>query len=91
MGSSRADETSLKSRIFKTANLAQVPVTITDQEGDETSLTLRFAGRTTAAKHFVLVTLKLGLTTLKATLTVNCEKIVVGSILAKTIREAVEN
>jgi len=91
--SERADQSSLKSRIFETANVAQVPITEPDGDKDEEedNLLLKFAGRTTAGKNFVLVTLKVGLSSLKATLTVNCEKIVVGSLLAKSLREAIEN
>ena len=90
--SERADQSSLKSRIFETANVAQVPITEPDGDRDEEdTLHLKFAGRTSAGKNFVLVTLKVGLLSLKATLTVNCEKIVVGCLLAKSLREAIEN
>ena len=71
------------------ANVAQVPIS-SDQEGSGEIL-LKFAGRTTAGKNFVLITMKVCPNSLKASLIVNCEKIVVGSLLAKSIRQAIEN
>ena len=86
--SARVDQSSLKTRVFEVANVAQVPSS--DQEGSG-EIQLKFAGRTTAGKNFVLITMKVCPNSLKASLTVNCEKIVVGSLLAKSIRQAIEN
>ena len=86
--SARVDQSSLKTRVFEVANVAQVPSS--DQEGSG-GILLKFAGRTTAGKNFVLIAMKVCPNSLKASLTVNCEKIVVGSLLAKSIRQAIEN
>ncbi len=79
--SAASDEATIKKRVYETANVMQVP--------SLESGSLKFAGTTVANKSWVLMNLKHleG----KATLTVNCEKIVIGSMLAKEIRQSLES
>ena len=52
---------------------------------------LKFAGQTLAAKALVLVTVKMtGDDAGSVGLVINCEKIVIGSMLAKDIKKALE-
>ena len=77
--SSKLSETSpeaVKSAVREAANMAQVPST--------DSQTLRFAGVTFATSLPVLVTVELG-----SKITVNSEKMVINSVLLKTIKEAI--
>ncbi|CAN7998896.1 unnamed protein product [Ixodes hexagonus] len=49
---------------------------------------LRFAGQTLASASLVLVSIQLSESTRKGSLTVNCEKMVIGSMLLKELKEA---
>ena len=52
---------------------------------------LKFAGQTLAAKALVLVTVKMtGGAAGSVGLVINCEKMVIGSMLAKEIKKALE-
>jgi AP-3 complex subunit beta len=50
---------------------------------------LKFAGQTLASKSLVLVQIKLGDTS-DAEIVINCEKIVIGSMLVKEIKKLLE-
>ena len=76
--SAHADAESIKRRIYRATNVLQVP-----SDGR-----LKFAGRTLAGGCLVLVSVELA--NEKAELTINCEKIVVGSMLAKEIKQRLE-
>ena len=79
--SASTDEASIKKKIYETANVLQVPALNASEDG------LKFAGQTTANHSLVLITFKVNANA-KATLTVNCEKIVIGNMLAKEISQA---
>jgi AP-3 complex subunit beta len=82
-----ADEAGIKKKIYEVANVLQVPnIAVVESEAGGGSL--NFAGQTTAAKCLVLVTLKIK--EKAAELTINCEKIVIGSMLAKELKTAFE-
>jgi len=78
--SAHADEDSIKKRIYQAANVIQVPST---EEG-----VIKFAAQTLTSRSLALVRLTTDGTATK--LTINCEKIVVGSMLAKELKEALE-
>ena len=63
-------------------NPVQVPST---DEG-----VLKFAGQTLATKALVLITAKMAAEGNEIGLVINCEKIVIGSMLAKEIKKALE-
>ena len=73
--------TQLQSAITKTANLGQVPTSASNS--------LSFAGQTLSQKCDVL--LKMKYSDDKAEITVNCEKIVIGSMLIKDIKLALSS
>ena len=75
-----SDEAGIKKKVYETANVLQVP-TLHPTE-------LKFAGSTTANQCLVLMTLKVDSEGKKAALTVNCEKIVIGNMLAKEMAKA---
>ena len=68
--------------MYNVANVLQVPSV--NEDGNE--LTLKFAGQTLSNKSLVLITLKMS-QSCEAELVINCEKMVVGSMLAKEIKE----
>jgi len=72
------DLKSIMSRTYQAANILQVP-------SSDSSL-LRFAGQTVSGKSLVLVTLDQG----KSQLQVSCEKMVIGSMLSREIKAALE-
>eukprot|EP00090_Calanus_glacialis_P025590 TRINITY_DN4005_c0_g1_i1.p1 TRINITY_DN4005_c0_g1~~TRINITY_DN4005_c0_g1_i1.p1 ORF type:complete len:1074 (-),score=457.80 TRINITY_DN4005_c0_g1_i1:225-3446(-) len=76
--STHSDAKSVRQRIYNTANILQVPSGDTDH--------LLFAGQTVSGGSLVL--LSLGLDTM--VLTVNTEKIVLGNMLVKEIKTALE-
>ena len=81
--SALSDEAGIKKKVYETANVVQVPSVL--ESGD---LTIKFAGRTTATSSYVLLTLvKQGT---DAKVSVNCDKIVIGSMLVKEIKKAFE-
>lgn len=75
------DKSSLRSKIFEVANVAAI------SHNDDENILL-FAGQTMNSKNLVLITV----TRVEdsATITVNCEKVVVGSILINEIRDAIK-
>uniref|UniRef100_A0A1Q3FFZ8 AP-3 complex subunit beta n=1 Tax=Culex tarsalis TaxID=7177 RepID=A0A1Q3FFZ8_CULTA len=73
---------SLHQRIFEVANVANIPST------DESQLL--FAGQTMSSKSLVLIVLQLKESS-GCTLTVNCDKMVVGSMLLNEIKAALKN
>jgi len=77
--SAACDAKSICSRIYQAANLLQVPCS-------DTSL-LRFAGQTLSGKCLVLVSVQ---SEGEASITVNCEKMVIGNMLNKEIKAALE-
>nr|CAD7396285.1 unnamed protein product [Timema cristinae] len=65
-------------RVFEAANVAAIPSTELD--------TLRFAGQTLSSKSLVLVTVKRPESAAQANISINCEKMVVGSMLLNEIK-----
>ncbi len=82
--SAASDEATVRRRVFEAANVIQVPST---EEGE--GAVLKFSGQTLASKALVLVRIRLEGTTAK--LDINCEKIVVGSMLAKELKSKLES
>ena len=74
----------VRKRVYEAANVLAVPCS--SEDGDE----LRFVGKTLSAGVTVLVTIKLDASGDGADIGINCEKIVVGSMLAKEIKAALE-
>uniref|UniRef100_A0A131YK87 AP-3 complex subunit beta n=1 Tax=Rhipicephalus appendiculatus TaxID=34631 RepID=A0A131YK87_RHIAP len=70
----------VRQRIYRAANVLVVE--------DEQPGWVRFAGQTLASGSLVLVTVRLAQGSAKATLTVNCDKMVVGSMLMRELRTA---
>nr|CAD7410022.1 unnamed protein product [Timema poppensis] len=65
-------------RVYEAANVAAIPSTELD--------TLRFAGQTLSSKSLVLVTVKRPESAAQANISINCEKMVVGSMLLNEIK-----
>jgi len=86
--SQASDLPTITSRVYKAANLLQVPCS------DLT--TLQFAGKTLSHKHFVLITIvdkantNTDVTTTCKEIIVNTENIVIGSMLLKELKSALE-
>eukprot|EP00095_Tigriopus_kingsejongensis_P009742 maker-scaffold1553_size35894-snap-gene-0.10 protein:Tk09742 transcript:maker-scaffold1553_size35894-snap-gene-0.10-mRNA-1 annotation:"ap-3 complex subunit beta-2" len=80
--SANANKDTVKRKVFEMANVAQVP----SSEDD----ILKFAAQTLAAKALLLITIKLAHSgeDNEAQLTINCEKIVIGSMLGKELKGA---
>lgn len=76
-----AEKKKLQSKIFEIANVAAIPYA--DHEN-----ALDFAGQTMNSKSLVLITIVIAEE--GASITVNCEKVVVGSILSNEIRDAIK-
>ena len=74
-----SDEASIKKKIYESANVLQVPTVENDS--------MKFCGKTVANGCCLLMTLKIEK---PASLTINCEKIVIGNMLAKEIKKAFE-
>ena len=79
--SANADMETLKKKIYETCNVLQVP-SIDDGY-------LKFAGQTLSSSSLLLLLVQLSSTTV--TLSVNCEKIVIGNMLAKDLQVALES
>lgn len=77
------DKRQLQSRIFEMANVAAIA------HGDSTNLLL-FAGQTLSSKSLVLISITLDDEIQNAAITVNCEKLVVGSILMNEIKDSIK-
>ncbi|GIX84543.1 AP-3 complex subunit beta-1 [Caerostris extrusa] len=81
LSSGHSDEKAVIQYVYEAANVAQV------QNNDANCKILRFSGQTPASKCLVLVSIQV-LTNGKATLTVNCEKMIIGSMFFKELKEA---
>ncbi len=79
-GSCPEEPEAVRKRIYEATNVLQVPST--DDE------VMKFAGQTLSTRSLVLVSV--ALVGSEARLTINCEKIVIGSMLAKEIKKALE-
>nr|CAD7200958.1 unnamed protein product [Timema douglasi] len=73
-----ANQKQLCQRVYEAANVAAIPSTELD--------TLRFAGQTLASKSLVLVTVKRPESAAQANISINCEKMVIGSMLLNEIK-----
>lgn len=71
----------LQQRIYEYANVASVPSSVPN--------TLHFAGQTLSSQSLVLITIEMG--DENATVMINCEKMVVGSMLLNEIKAALRN
>ncbi|KDR14139.1 AP-3 complex subunit beta-1 [Zootermopsis nevadensis] len=80
--SSCIDQKTICQRVFEAANVASIPST--------DSKSLRFAGQTLSSKSLVLVTIKI-LENDQANISVNCEKMVIGSMLLNEIKSYLRN
>ncbi|XP_055636661.1 AP-3 complex subunit beta-2 [Toxorhynchites rutilus septentrionalis] len=76
------DKRAMCQRIYEVANVANIPSSGKD--------CLLFAGQTLCYKNLVLITLLVD-EHAESTLTINCEKIVVGSMLLNEIKAAIKN
>lgn len=76
------DKRQLQTRIYEIANVASI-------NHSETSDLLLFAGQTLCSKSLVLISIILG-EDQTASLTVNCEKLVVSSILMNEIKDSIK-
>lgn len=76
-----SDGKALVQYVYEAANVMQVP------NNNQESNVLRFAGQTLSSKCLVLVAVQV-LSNGKASITVNCEKIIIGSMLIKELKEA---
>lgn len=77
------DRRRLQTKIYEIANVASIT------HGDSTDLLL-FAGQTLGSKSLVLISIGLEDENKKASVTVNCEKLVVGSILMNEIKDSIK-
>lgn len=77
------DKRQLQLKIFEIANVAAI------SHGDSANLLL-FAGQTLNSKSLVLISLTLDDETQTVAITVNCEKLVVGSILMNEIKDSIK-
>lgn len=71
----------LQQRIYEFANVASVPSSVPN--------TLHFAGQTLSSQSLVLITIEMG--DENATVMINCEKMVFGSMLMNEIKAALRN
>lgn len=78
----------IRAKIFELANVASVAKTTT---GEASDLVLYFAGQTMSSKSLVLITVQKQDQQNKVSVTVNCEKMVVGSMLLNEIKVAFKN
>lgn len=81
LSSGHSDEKAVIQYVYETANVAQV------QNNEVDCKIIRFSGQTPASKCLVLVSIQV-LTNGKATITVNCEKMIIGSMFFKELKEA---
>lgn len=77
------DKRQLQKRIYEIANVAAIP------RGESNEL-LQFAGQTLTSKSLVMISIALQDESKLASLTVNCEKLVVGSILLTEIKDSIK-
>lgn len=82
--SALSDVVGIKKKIYEVANVVQVPSAL-EAAGD---VAIKFAGRTVATSSLVLLSLFTHGTS--ARLVVNCEKMVIGNMLVKEIKQAFE-
>lgn len=73
---------SLQQKVFQSANLCNIL--------SSTENTVNFAGHTMKSKSLVLVTIAIS-DSCKATITVNCEKMVIGSMLLNELKESLKS
>ncbi len=78
--SAASDEQSVRQKVYEAANVLQVP---SSDQG-----VLKFAGKTMASQALVLVTVRVE--GAGAEVGINCEKMVVGSMLAKELKAKLE-
>ncbi|KAG1662788.1 AP-3 complex subunit beta-1 [Nymphon striatum] len=78
--SGNTDPNAICSRIYQVANVLKVT-------SDSETLTSRFAGQTLSTNSLVLITIKV-LDNNKINVTVNCDKMVIGSMLLKEMKQA---
>ena len=81
--SALSDVVGIKKKIYEVANVVQVPSAL--EAGD---VAIKFAGRTVATSSLVLLSLFTHGTSAK--LVVNCDKMVIGNMLVKEIKQAFE-
>ncbi|XP_035221751.1 AP-3 complex subunit beta-1-like isoform X1 [Stegodyphus dumicola] len=81
LSSGHADEKAVIQYVYEAANVMQV------QNNDKESKILRFSGVTPSTKCLVLISIQV-LNNGKAILTVNCEKMIIGSMFFKELKEA---
>lgn len=77
------DKRQLQSKVYQIANVATI------MHGDSSDLLL-FAGQTLCSKSLVLISIALEDDNRMVSMTVNCEKLVVGSILMNEIKDAIK-
>ena len=78
-----SDDEGIKRKIYESVNVLQVPMVETGSGG------LKFAGKTVSNECLCLITFQRAGSG-KARLIINCEKIVIGNMLAKEVKNAFE-
>ena len=83
----------IRKKVYEAANVLLVPSLDEDGGDGEVSKAkvVKFAGKTLATSTLVLLKVRLDEATSGCDLEINCEKIVVGSMLAKELKKALES
>ncbi|KAG8197187.1 hypothetical protein JTE90_011345 [Oedothorax gibbosus] len=81
LSSGHSDDKAIVQYVYQASNVAQV------QNNDSECPIIRFSGQTPASKCLVLISIHT-LSNGKATVTVNCEKMIIGSMFFKELKEA---
>lgn len=79
----------IKQRIFESINVANIPCS--PSEGDPSQQPLYFAGQTMTSKSLVLITLEWNAKAEDLTILVNCEKMVIGSMVLSELRNSLHS
>ena len=83
--SAESDEATIRKKIYNITNVLQVPSATFAEDK-----VLKFAGQSLASKSIVLISVKMEESDNSAMITINCEKIVIGNMLAKEIKKCLE-
>ena len=79
---SACDPSAISSRVIQAADVAEVGLPSVSEDVTE----IRFAGQTYSDQVAVLVTVRVANDTRESRIVVNCEKMVIGSMLVKEIK-----
>ena len=79
-----SNDEGIKKKIYESVNVLQVPMVETGNGS------MKFAGKTVANECLCLITFQKVGSSSKARLIINCEKMVIGNMLAKEVKNAFE-